>query len=196
MTFEAWLSSHGYDAAALSETQRRHLEAAYRAEHKPAAKPASYAEIVAACAGIKAADDANFICDQLAKGATAEAAGQAWVETLQSRVGARDQELTALKAKEAEREKAEAERKATIAATAGTLRTIGTGLKPIAATQPASASETGTGSAREQIDAKVEALVAGGTKYHLAFAQVCRKHPELRAAMIEEQNAAYKPAAA
>ncbi len=36
MTFEAWLAANHYDAAALPETQRKHLEAAWKAEYPPA----------------------------------------------------------------------------------------------------------------------------------------------------------------
>jgi hypothetical protein len=36
MNFETWLKANGYDAAALSETQRKHLEAAFKAETTPA----------------------------------------------------------------------------------------------------------------------------------------------------------------
>ncbi len=51
MDFQAWLTANAYDGAALSETQRKHLEAAWKAETQPAApapKPTSFDETMSA----------------------------------------------------------------------------------------------------------------------------------------------------
>lgn len=39
MEFTAWLTANGYDAAKLTDTQRKHLEAAWEKENKPPAPP-------------------------------------------------------------------------------------------------------------------------------------------------------------
>jgi len=65
-----------------------------------AANPATFSEIVGACKNCKptsSADDALFVADQLAKGATVAQARDAWDDTLTSRIDARDCELNAAK---------------------------------------------------------------------------------------------------
>ncbi len=46
MNFEQWLTANGYDAATLSATQKKHLEAAWKADTKPEVKPEPKEETV------------------------------------------------------------------------------------------------------------------------------------------------------
>lgn len=143
-------------------------------------RPATYSEILGVCPGIKASEDSNFICDQLAKNATAEQAGRAWVETLRARAEMKEQELAA---KEAEL----AELKAKAATPAPAAPVAKSGVKPVP-TAPANNADVPAMSAKEQFNEAVQREIAAGTPRHQAHAKVCRNNPQLREAMVAETN--------
>lgn len=154
-------------------------------EPTPTAATATYNDIVAACPGISQKDDSQFIVDQLAKGSTAQAAGAEWVRTLKARVEMREQEIAA-------RDTELAELKAK-AATPAPAPAVKQGVKPIPTTSAASTESTST-SAAERFNEAVQREVEAGVPRHQAHANVCRKQPTLRAAMVEEANASRRTA--
>lgn len=137
-------------------------------------KPASAAEIGAACKGLNAdanGDDARFVLDQLKRNATVEQAASAWMDTLAARLSARDEELAKAKAEKPADKPADKP-------AAGVDAVVGKS-KP---TTP------GGGSAAEQWKAAIAEKVAAGMSHAKAASAVNRERPELREALVAEAN--------
>lgn len=142
------------------------------AEPKPEGpKAATLPELKAACPGA----NAEFLMAQLEASATIEAAGKSWMTELTNKLAASNAEL----------EKA---KKAPPPATAPTA----TGVEPLPTGSKASAADV-SGDPIAEFEELVTAQVKLGKPQHQANAIVCRKHPELREAMVAAHNALHAP---
>lgn len=139
--------------------------------------PASFSEIVGACKNCKptsSADDALFVSDQLAKGATVAQARDAWEDTLVSRADARDNENKELKAELAKKQTQSSGK--------------GSGVDPIA---DLAKNGTATEEASDPIAAWNEAVaekVKAGMTTKAAVAAVTRANPDAHKAYIAAFN--------
>ena len=138
-----------------------------------APKAATIQELKAACPNA----DATFLMAQLEASATVEAAGKAWMVELTNRLAAKDAEVENLKK----------------TPPATTPPVVAAGVAPLPTNSNPSTSEV-TGDAIEMFDEAVSVHMKAGKSRHEATKIVCRKNPELRAAMVAAHNAEYKPA--
>lgn len=146
------------------------------AENKPLAatvQPATVSQLEAACKGA----DEKFILGQLKLGATLEAAKDAWLAEMQSRLAAQQKELE--KAQHAASNPAP-------------------GVDPVTAGTAEGKGTDATASGEEAIEAFNEAVTEEMTRSkcerHVAHARICRTRPELREAMIAAHNEKYPQA--
>jgi hypothetical protein len=140
------------------------------------AAPATFAEIVAACAGCDAsgADDSLFVCDQLRLQATVPQAQQAWMKTLKARADLRAQEA------------AEQRQRADEAARQAARPDPG---NPPVPTSTAAPSATDTGDPSADWNAALEEQRAKGKRGVAAALAADKAHPGLRQRMIAATNA-------
>lgn len=122
-------------------------------------RPATLAELKAACEGAPS----DFLVEQLEAGATAEAAGKAWMAQLAASNAQLAQDLKAAKAKK-------------------------TGHAPVGTSAAAAAEAASDPAAR--IDELVAAkMKTGNLTRAQAVAKVCSENPDLREAWVEQHNA-------
>ncbi len=139
---------------------------------------ATYTELVAACGGINPseAEDAQFLCDQLAQGAEADVASKNWTQTL------------VLRADAAREERAAAEKRA-VEAEAAKARTL-PGTDPLVEGGTRKSSATAYGDAISEMDAAVRERRAShpNEPRRKAVLAVARDNPQLHRAYIEATN--------
>jgi signal peptide peptidase SppA len=162
----------------------KHTLAALRAalpktgKEKKRMSAATYQELVAACGGINPsqAEDAQFLCDQLAQGVEADAASKHWTQTLVLRADAAREERAA-----AERRASEAE-----AAKARTLP----GTDPLLEGGTRKSGGAGYGDAVSEMDAAVRERRTShpSEPRRKAVLAVARENPHLHRAYIEATN--------
>jgi ATP-dependent Clp protease protease subunit len=136
----------------------------------PTPQAATLKELRAACPGA----DEKFLCSQLDVDATVAVAQTAWMVELGNRNKAIADELA----------KAKAAPPPPPAPTAG--------VDPLPAGGPP--APAASGDALEAFQEAVALEMKAGKPQHVANANVCRKHPELRKAFVAAHNAQHKPA--
>lgn len=144
---------------------------------QPAAPaPASYNELVAGCGGLdpQSGDDAKFVMSQLAASATLPQAQQAWMALQKNRADAFQKELAEMKASAGK-------------PSAASSKPAASGVDPITSTK---AAADGDADPQATVEELVTAeMTRSGKPRHVAFSQVMRKNPQLRAALIASANA-------
>lgn len=158
---------------AASGTSAQQAQAGTAAAAAPAARPATLAEVRAACPG--ATND--FVVSQLEANATVTQAQAAFMAHITKQNAELTQKLN----------------EKTVAAAAAPLKAPG-----VTAAVPAAAAAASSESAEDPLAAFAEAVATemkAGKPRHEAHAAVCRKQPELREAMLAAHNSAHRQAA-
>jgi len=139
---------------------------------------ATYTELVEACGGIKPsqAEDAQFLCDQLAQGVDADAAARNWTQTLVLRADAAREERAAAERRAVEAEQAKA-------------RTL-PGTDPLLDGGTRKSGSASYGDAVSEMDAAVRERRAShpSEPRRKAVLAVARENPQLHRAYIEATN--------
>lgn len=141
-----------------------------------APQPAAYQDLKAAFPSAPA----DFLTSQLDANATLDQARAAWQRNLEERATAAEARAKDLEAKAAEAAKA----------AKNAAKGKGIGVEALRDGTPAGQGGTEPSDATGQFEAAVELAMAAGKPRHKAIRDVGRKHPELRAAWVEEANAA------
>lgn len=161
---------------------------------------ASLNELEAACRGA----DEKFILGQLRNGATVKVASESWMSALHARNAELGAEVKRLGEFESKFADADAKVKTLEADLAGANSKLAEanaalakkphGVKVLAdITKPKAESESESdGTATEQFNAKVDALVKSGMAKGKAISKVVRENANLHTAMLEEANSGRK----